>query len=93
MRKRSPIPNPYRCLSGLRLSLVALALLIVLVSVESTFCARLGLGTSTCEALQAPYEWWLAAAVLAGIAYTAYLAWRDFIHGRYYSDLSKLQQQ
>lgn len=92
MRKPSLIPNPYRCLSGLRVSGAALLVLLSLLAIERAACALFEHSSSACRALQAPYEWWLSVAVVAGIIYTLYAAYRDFFRGRYYSDLAKLQQ-
>jgi hypothetical protein len=92
MRKSSPIPSPYRCLTGLRLSVAALLVLFSMIVAERAACHLFGLASSACSALQAPYEWWLGAAVVAGVVHTAYAAYRDFFRGRYYSDLAKLQQ-
>jgi hypothetical protein len=92
MRKPPLIPSPYRCLTGLRVSVAALLVLLSLVAIERAACELFGFGSSSCNALQAPYEWWLAAAVVAGMVYTVYAAYRDFFRGRYYSDLAKIQQ-
>lgn len=93
MRRRSLIPNPYRCLTGLRVSLASVVVMVVLLALEHAMCALAGTSSLLCQAMQAPYEWWLAAAIVAGIAYSAYAAYVDFFRGRYYSDLARLQQQ
>jgi hypothetical protein len=92
MRKPRSLPNPYRCLRGAGISLASLIILLSLAATEVALCALLGRTSTMCEALTAPYEWWLLATAAGGIAYTLYAAWRDFFKGRYYSDLAEVQQ-
>ena len=86
------LPNPYRCLRGAGVSAVALLVLVCLGAAEAALCSLLGRSSSLCGAMSAPYEWWLVAAAIGGLAYTAYAFYRDFFRGRYYSDLVKVQQ-
>ena len=55
-------------------------------------CSLLGHTSAMCRLMSAPYEWWLVAAAIGGLAYTGYAIYRDFFRGRYYSDLAKVQQ-
>ena len=90
MYRQSLIPNPYRCLTGLRVSVASVLVMLGLSAVERAVCA-MGQGL-LCRAMQAPYEWWLVAAVLAGLAHTVYTVYVDFFRGRYYRELARLQQ-
>jgi hypothetical protein len=86
------LPNPYRCLRGVGISVAALLLLACLGGAEAALCSLLGDSSMLCEAMSAPYEWWFVAAAVGGVAHTAYAFYRDFFGGRYYSDLAKIQQ-
>jgi hypothetical protein len=86
------LPNPYRCLRGAGVSAAALLVLVCLGAAEAALCSLLGRSSMLCNAMSAPYEWWLVAAAVGGLAYTAYAFYRDFFRGRYYSDLAKVQQ-
>jgi hypothetical protein len=92
MRKRSLIPSPYRCLTGLRVSGASLVVMLSLLVLERAACAWFGDASPACNALQVPYEWWLVGAVVAGVAHTLYAAYVDFFRGRYYRELARLQQ-
>jgi len=95
VRQRShPInlPNPYRCLRGAGVSAAALIVLVCLGATEMALCSLLGRTSTVCDAMSAPYEWWLVAGAAGGLAYTAYAIYRDFFRGRYYSELAEVQQ-
>ena len=59
---------------------------------EAALCSLFGRSSMLCDAMSAPYEWWFVAAAIGGLAYTAFVFYRDFFRGRYYSDLAELQQ-
>jgi hypothetical protein len=86
------MPNPYRCLRGAGVSAAALIVLACLGATEMALCSLVGRTSSMCRLMSAPYEWWLVAAAVGGLAYTAYAIYRDFFRGRYYSDLAEMQQ-
>ena len=78
---------------GAGVSVAALFVLVFLGGTEMALCSLLGRTSSMCRSMtSAPYEWWLVAAAVAGLAYTVYAIYRDFFRGRYYSDLAKIQQ-